>query len=195
MVEPVTRRSKTTTDHFVYVIASGWDRVKIGHSRAPEGRLSELQVGSPDPLRLAHRWRADRSAAKLLERQLHAAFAWAWRRGEWFGIAAHPVIAAGDFFIGGESERGARVADLFRLMSDNLAEQAALRRAWYGPRLAKDRRAAEAAARARLPQAEREHALLMVEALELGMPPLPDDRYLEKRAGGALERYRALAAT
>lgn len=190
---PIRRRSAKSTAHFAYLITPGWDLVKIGHSGAPEGRLSELQVGSADPLRIAHKWRCDREAAKHLERQLHHAFAWARKRGEWFSIGYHPVMAAGDLYIAGEVERGARLAELFRLMAENVEEQATLKRAWYSGRTPKDRRAAEIAAKERRPHVERAHAGLMVEALELGMPPLPDDRYWEKR-GGALERYRAIAS-
>jgi hypothetical protein len=70
----------------VYLIGTGWDHVKIGRSASPTARLSELQVASPEVLRLLKSWDMDRSSAKLFERALHEAFAWAAVRGEWFRV-------------------------------------------------------------------------------------------------------------
>lgn len=64
---------------FVYFIRSG-DRVKIGVSKDPRARLSDLRIGSSRLLRIRYITPGDRAK----ERELHRLFASDRVNGEWF---------------------------------------------------------------------------------------------------------------
>jgi len=72
---------------FVYFIVFyseiGKGYCKIGYSADPASRFSELQVGNPFPLQLAHFFGGDRDA----EAEMHERFASQRVRGEWFRLA------------------------------------------------------------------------------------------------------------
>jgi hypothetical protein len=63
--------------------------VKIGYAKDPADRLSELQVGSPAPLKLLGcvAVKSERHARNV-ERAVHALFAFCRKRGEWFSADA-----------------------------------------------------------------------------------------------------------
>jgi hypothetical protein len=73
---------------FVYVIGSQDNPVKVGHAERTDNRLSQLNVGNPDPLVLHHRvgvpWRNVRDVEKLAHRMLEKHH----RRGEWYNVSA-----------------------------------------------------------------------------------------------------------
>lgn len=70
---------------FVYFIQCGEaGPIKIGLSRCPNRRLAQLQTAHSEPLRLLHAEPGDR----VDEEGMHAWFAHARIRGEWF----HPTI-------------------------------------------------------------------------------------------------------
>jgi hypothetical protein len=68
----------------IYYVVRGMDAVKIGYTeRDPISRLKELQTGCPDELRLVG---VDFSGGLATEGVLHAQFADAHLRGEWFKL-------------------------------------------------------------------------------------------------------------
>ena len=70
-----------TPGSFVYFIQCGKaGPIKIGHSRYPQRRLAQLQTAHSEPLRLLHVEPGDR----VDEEGIHAWFAHARVRGEWF---------------------------------------------------------------------------------------------------------------
>lgn len=163
-VRPKKRR---TGSHYTYVIRSEASRVKIGHSAAPKGRLSELQVGSPHELWLTCTWKSDREGAKLLERQMHAAFSWALARGEWFQVEPLEAEAVGNLFAAGRVQDAQRLAEILRTVKRNEREQQWLRRIWYNtPR--KDRSVIDRLARVERERLDRVTAGLCLEAAALG---------------------------
>lgn len=165
-----SKRSKRPSAHFTYLIGSGWEHVKIGHSSKPTARLSELQVGSTDDLRLLHQWKLTREEAKALERRLHAMFSWAAVRGEWFRIDWRCVQQVGDFMRSGSDETAAEIADGLHKLSALDAESDQTRRAWYNAR-PKSRRAAEDAAKVRRQEIEVEVARLTLALMDKGFHP------------------------
>lgn len=66
---------------FVYFVKSG-HFVKIGTSKNFISRLSELQVGNPEKLKILGRIFGDRTT----EKKLHKRFAKHHHRGEWFRL-------------------------------------------------------------------------------------------------------------
>lgn len=155
--------------HYTYIIASYGGVVKIGHSATPKRRLSALQIGSPFALRIDKTWKLAKERAKLLERQMHAAFSWAYERGEWFRVSVAGASAVGDLFAAGRLHDALHLAGLIRRIAEAEKHVEHLRDAWYmagGSRTA--RRDAEYAARAAMPAAEADVARLWLEAFELG---------------------------
>jgi hypothetical protein len=68
---------------FVYIIRSRKPNLaKVGFSKHPEDRLSELQTGSPSKLELAGCWPATREDETAIHKALHAH----WSHGEWFNL-------------------------------------------------------------------------------------------------------------
>ncbi|MER7953873.1 GIY-YIG nuclease family protein [Streptomyces sp. NPDC096030] len=75
---------------FVYVIGSPGSRtVKLGRSRNPKRRLSQIQTMSPVPLALLAIHEGDHEA----ETYLHRAFAARRTHGEWFAFDDDPLEA------------------------------------------------------------------------------------------------------
>lgn len=72
------------TEGFIYFIQGG-DLVKIGFAVDPTGRLQELQMGNPNPLKLLCAFPGNRSHEKLY----HAHFENERVRGEWFKISTN----------------------------------------------------------------------------------------------------------
>lgn len=75
---------------YVYFLkARGEDvLIKIGRSRDPERRVSELQTGSPFKLKLLGRVRCKNDFhAKQVEKAVHRIFHHCRRRGEWFKLS------------------------------------------------------------------------------------------------------------
>jgi hypothetical protein len=142
--------------------------LKIGHSKRPAGRMSEMQVGSPVDLWMAHTWRLSSDGAKLLERTLHDAFAWCARRGEWFDILAPEVIAVGELFLAGRNVAAMNLSALCQEKRVLEAQWHSLKRAWYVAPVA-ERREAEAQAARLLPMTERRMAANTLAALDLGL--------------------------
>lgn len=71
-------------DGFVYFIeAEGSQRIKIGYSKDPDGRIKSLQTGSPFPLKLLLAVPANQEK----EAELHQQFADLRLDGEWFHAA------------------------------------------------------------------------------------------------------------
>ena len=64
----------------IYFITQGDEYIKIGHGGDPESRLSQLQVGNPDELRLM----ACFSGGQQEEQHLHDFLKTLRIRGEWF---------------------------------------------------------------------------------------------------------------
>jgi hypothetical protein len=63
----------------VYFVAAG-SRVKIGWSKKVAARMAQLQVGSPEPLKLL----GVMPGGRLAEKRLHERFAASRLSGEWF---------------------------------------------------------------------------------------------------------------
>ena len=71
----------------IYFIAQGDEYVKIGYGGDPESRLSQLQVGNPNELRIM----ACFSGGQQEEEILHSFWREVRVRGEWFEIC-DPLI-------------------------------------------------------------------------------------------------------
>jgi hypothetical protein len=72
----------------VYLVgAANSALVKIGHSRTPEQRLTDLQAGSPLRLSLLATW----PGGQEMEARLHIWFVDERRHGEWFDLGSAPV--------------------------------------------------------------------------------------------------------
>jgi hypothetical protein len=81
-------------DISVYVIyAVGTRHLKIGYGTEPRKRLTELQMGSPVPLRLL--WSQVCHDAAAVERSLHKQCAQYRLRGEWFELPKNVPAALG----------------------------------------------------------------------------------------------------
>jgi hypothetical protein len=85
--------------YLIQIILSGGERgpIKIGISKDPEGRLIDLQTGSPFTLVLLGFFQVGSFAvARTLEASVHAALAASRLAGEWFDVdeeTAHHTIA------------------------------------------------------------------------------------------------------
>lgn len=185
---------KDRTAHYTYVVGSHTGRVKIGHSGTPKRRLSTLQNGSPAELWLDKTWRLTRTRAKLLERQLHTAFSWAYAHGEWFDVSPIAVAAVGDLFASERLGDALQLAAVIQAIGEQDKRIEALDRAWYFSvgRTRVERSAAERAAKAALPGAKRELAAMWLEAFALGYTGQRHEREVERRRREAA--YRALVA-
>lgn len=163
-----TRPRLKTDSSYTYVVVASGQGVKIGHSRRPKGRLSEMQVGSPLNMWITHTWRLSPADARQLERQLHAAFRWAALQGEWFEHLPHEIVAVGDLFVKGDVDGARALMVLIRRGIELERRRLALRTAWYlAPR--NERRAAERAAEAEKPVVARDMALNELEEMRLGL--------------------------
>lgn len=94
-------------DGYVYVVGRGeqGDPVKIGWSGTPEGRVKQLQTGSPHVLRLLD----THPGPEELENFLHEEFAPSRLHGEWFLIeGAVPEISKAVARWDGRTKRGGR---------------------------------------------------------------------------------------
>lgn len=100
----LSRRSKSS-QHYVYVIGSyGSAVVKIGISKAPEARLSDLQIGSERNLFICGLFPCgEKQAAHELEKALHRRLAAMGRkqRGEWYTLRQYEIDALGEAFAAG----------------------------------------------------------------------------------------------
>lgn len=79
------------SDAYVYIISTRKDGApcKVGISSSPEARLSGLQTGSPEPLKLIDYYYFDtRQEAMRVERKFHDAHASQRAIGEWFNLDA-----------------------------------------------------------------------------------------------------------
>jgi hypothetical protein len=84
---------------FVYVIAAGPDRVKIGYSADPPRRLRQLQIGQDRRLALIHQEAVPAPRAPVLEQLIHRANAHLRVRGEWFKLSHSEAIAEVQFAV------------------------------------------------------------------------------------------------
>lgn len=164
------RRARSTGTHYVYLIVGAHGFVKIGHSGAPNGRLSELQVGSPHRLHLAKTWRMNRTKALTVERICHDVFAWAHVRGEWHTVTEREA----ETVLGLLANEDIPAAEAMAAMIHRLAEaRDALARAKRRPYYVRNSqlRAAMDQARIDVPRLDREHSALRAEALRAGLLP------------------------
>ena len=177
--------------HHAYVISSGFCHVKIGHSRDPKSRLSDLQVGSSSPLWLSHQWRVDRADAIELERRLHAAFCWCSLEGEWFDTLAPPVVAVGDLLLAGRDADAQRLLDIVQRLRIIPIEESRLRDAWRFTK-SSDRRRVDLVSAAARKALDAEAAALELEAYDLGL--WPEGATTERGLSKHLEVLRLRAA-
>jgi hypothetical protein len=83
---------------FIYAIGSETNQ-KIGFSSNVQQRLSTLQTGNPEKLRIHHTIEVvDGDRARLVEKMLHKAYSHKRVKGEWFDMspkeATHALIFA-----------------------------------------------------------------------------------------------------
>lgn len=80
-IESTLHQPERTPARYVYFVqCAGGGPIKIGHSTSPDGRLSQMQTGSPYVLRVV----ATMRGGIEVERTLHRAFAKDRLHGEWF---------------------------------------------------------------------------------------------------------------
>lgn len=99
---------------FVYfMISDEPPKVKIGVSFSPEGRLKDLQVGSPSRLALYGKISFDsEDSAYRREKELHELFGHHHSHLEWFEFNT-PTKAMIDAILGGCPKWGARMSKRF----------------------------------------------------------------------------------
>lgn len=79
---------------FVYVIGAQDNPVKIGHANRVETRLTSLQMGNPDELRILAKVVVPWDLAALIEKQTHGVLSHHHRRGEWYNVSAATAVQA-----------------------------------------------------------------------------------------------------
>lgn len=77
---------------FVYVIGSQDNPVKIGHANRVEKRLTSLQMGNPDDLRILGKVVVPWDLAAPIEKETHHVLRHYHRRGEWFNVSAETAL-------------------------------------------------------------------------------------------------------
>lgn len=79
---------------FIYIIGSSSNPVKIGFAEDVVTRVSCLQVGNPDVLKIHKAFPLDSRLAIEVEGRIHTHFSDKRRRGEWFDVEADDAIEA-----------------------------------------------------------------------------------------------------
>lgn len=77
----------------MYIYAIGTDkRQKIGLSKDPKSRLSQLQTGNAEELYLHHSIEVSHDRVKMLEKFLHKDIGYKRIKGEWFNMTKEEVV-------------------------------------------------------------------------------------------------------
>lgn len=80
---------------FVYVAGTGRGPIKIGHSRNPRTRVSNISTSSPDTIVLFIVCElGSQNEAKAAEKNLHLHFRQHRLNGEWFDLSVDQVFSA-----------------------------------------------------------------------------------------------------
>jgi len=79
---------------FVYVIGAQDNPVKIGHANRVETRLTSLQMGNPDELKILGKVVVPWDLAEIIEKRTHVALSAHHRRGEWYNVSAEAALLA-----------------------------------------------------------------------------------------------------
>lgn len=69
---------------YLYVIGNSTDKQKIGFSKDVEKRLSTLQTGNPDILKIHHIIECSSEKTRALEKKIHLELNYKRLKGEWF---------------------------------------------------------------------------------------------------------------
>lgn len=78
---------------FVYVIGNATNRQKIGYTSDLKARLSMLQTGNPEPLRVHHAIEVpNEDRARRVERKIHSELSYKRVLGEWFNMTPDEAI-------------------------------------------------------------------------------------------------------
>lgn len=78
----------------MYIYAIGTEtRQKIGLSKDPRSRLSQLQTGNAEELHLHHCIEVSQDRVKILERFLHKDLGYKRMKGEWFNMTKEEVVS------------------------------------------------------------------------------------------------------
>lgn len=95
-VNPVlTAETASALPHYVYVFGADGGAVKIGIAADPHKRLSQVQTGHPQRLRIEAAIEvADRTEAARIERAVHARLSDKRETGEWFLCRPDEAAAA-----------------------------------------------------------------------------------------------------
>lgn len=89
----------------IYVIGPEAGPFKIGYSASPTARLSSLQTGTTEYLRLHYQQECETEKAKVIEKLIHRQLAHKRIRGEWFAVTLDEAISEVQFaFIRWEGE-------------------------------------------------------------------------------------------
>lgn len=79
--------------YHVYVIGTGTDRQKIGYTSDLKARLSMLQTGNPEQLKVHHAIEVpDEERARKVERKIHQELSYKRLKGEWFKMTVNEAI-------------------------------------------------------------------------------------------------------
>lgn len=89
----------------IYIIGPREGPYKVGYSKDPQVRLSNIQVASPVDVFLLYTQETEEDKAKTIEKLIHRQISLKRLRGEWFSIALEDLIAEVKFaFIRWEDE-------------------------------------------------------------------------------------------
>lgn len=89
----------------IYIIGPEGGPYKVGWSADPKTRLSNLQVGQAQEIKLHYSETTETEVAKVIEKLIHRQIGYKRVRGEWFDVTLEEAIAEVRFaFIRWEDE-------------------------------------------------------------------------------------------
>jgi hypothetical protein len=78
------QKTKKEEPFWVYAMSDGAN-IKIGFSKNPRKRITDVQNGNPNQIKILHKWEVvGRNNAKKLEKSLHKHYGKLRKKGEWF---------------------------------------------------------------------------------------------------------------
>ena len=78
---------------FIYVIGPESGAQKIGFSQDVEKRLSSIQTGNPQKLKIHHIQEVRENHVRLLEKKIHKVITHKRVSGEWYNVTPEEAIA------------------------------------------------------------------------------------------------------
>lgn len=94
----------------VYLMETGYARIKIGRAYDPVTRRAGVQTGNSEKVELVHHWRLKVAEAVALETALLRIFRPVKVRGEWHDMEAPDIHAVGELWLAGRRDDAVALA-------------------------------------------------------------------------------------